>query len=409
MKINATLQRATYPLAIFRQRNFSLLWCSMTSAGMGTQTENLVLGWFVLNLTDSPLLVGLVASARMALNFMAVLAGAVADRVPRQRLLATVEFSMALLGLGMLVLIFSGLLEVWHIFALTAGAGMFRLFQNPAAQSMVADTLTEDRIANGAALTNTGRNMTTVIGPLIGGILFQKFGPEGAFTFIAALYFLSGIFALSIGNISRTRRREGESILRSIVEGVKYAKGQQVLWAILILAVIINFTGWPLHTSLMPIFARDVLGTGSTGLGMLMSAFGVGALLGSMVWASSRNIKSPGKLLILAVIFWHLSMVAFSASSSFYLSLAILLVTGASFSSSQVLILTLVLKTTLPEFRGRILGLRSLSIYSFTFGSMNSGAIAGTWGAPWAANINAAIGIVLVGILALFTPKLRRA
>lgn len=381
----------------------------MTSAGMGTQTENLVLGWFVLNLTDSPLLVGLVASARMALNFMAVLAGAVADRVPRQRLLATVEFSMALLGLGMLVLIFSGLLEVWHIFALTAGAGMFRLFQNPAAQSMVADTLTEDRIANGAALTNTGRNMTTVIGPLIGGILFQKFGPEGAFTFIAALYFLSGIFALSIGNISRTRRREGESILRSIVEGVKYAKGQQVLWAILILAVIINFTGWPLHTSLMPIFARDVLGTGSTGLGMLMSAFGVGALLGSMVWASSRNIKSPGKLLILAVIFWHLSMVAFSASSSFYLSLAILLVTGASFSSSQVLILTLVLKTTLPEFRGRILGLRSLSIYSFTFGSMNSGAIAGTWGAPWAANINAAIGIVLVGILALFTPKLRRA
>ena len=376
---------------------------------MGTQTENLVLGWFVLNLTDSPLLVGLVASARMALNFMAVLAGAVADRVPRQRLLATVEFSMALLGLGMLVLIFSGLLEVWHIFALTAGAGMFRLFQNPAAQSMVADTLTEDRIANGAALTNTGRNMTTVIGPLIGGILFQKFGPEGAFTFIAALYFLSGIFALSIGNISRTRRREGESILRSIVEGVKYAKGQQVLWAILILAVIINFTGWPLHTSLMPIFARDVLGTGSTGLGMLMSAFGVGALLGSMVWASSRNIKSPGKLLILAVIFWHLSMVAFSASSSFYLSLAILLVTGASFSSSQVLILTLVLKTTLPEFRGRILGLRSLSIYSFTFGSMNSGAITGTWGAPWAANINAAIGIVLVGILALFTPKLRRA
>ena len=381
----------------------------MTMAGMGSQMENIVLGWYVLELTDSPLLVGLIASARMALNFMAVLAGAVADRLPRQRLLATVEWTMALLGVGMLVLIFSGLLEVWHIFAITVAAGLTRLFQMPAAQSMVADTLTEDRIANGAALTNGGRNMTTVIGPLIGGVLFQRFGPEGAFTATALLYFTSGVFAFSIGEIRRNRRREDESILKSILEGLKYAKGQQVLWAILILAVIINFTGWPLHTALMPIFARDVLGTGSTGLGMLMSAFGIGALLGSIGLASARNIKSPGKLLILAVIFWHLSMVAFSSSGTFYLSLALLMITGASFSSGQVLMLTLILKTTMPEFRGRILGLRSLAIYSFTFGSMNSGAMAGVWGAPWAANINAAIGIVLVGALALFTPKLRRA
>ena len=376
---------------------------------MGTQIESLVLGWYILNLTDSPLLVGLIGSARMSLNFMALLAGAVADRVPRQRLLAAVEFTMALLGLVMLMLILSGLLEVWHIFAITMTAGMIRVFQMPTAQSLVADTLSEDRIANGAALTDMGRNITFVIGPLIGGILFQRFGPQETYTAIAALYFLSGIFAFSIGNIGSVRRRESESILRTIQEGLKYVKGQQVLWAILVLAVIVNFTGWPLHTTLMPIFARNVLGTGPTGLGMLISAFGIGALLGSMGWAVATNIKSPGKLLILAVIFWHLSMVAFSASGSLYSSLAILLVTGASFSSAQVLILTLVLKTTLPEFRGRVLGLRSLAIYTFTFGSMNSGAIAGLWGAPWAANINAAIGIVLVGILAFFTPKFRRA
>jgi hypothetical protein len=106
---------------------------------------------------------------------------------------------------------------------------------------------------------------------------------------------------------------------------------------------------------------------------------------------------------------WHLSMVAFSASTSLYLSLAILLFTGASFSSTQVLMLTILLKTTLPEFRGRVLGLRSFAIYSYTFGSLNSGAMAGLWGAPWAANINAAIGLALVGILALLAPKFRRS
>ena len=194
-----------------------------------------------------------------------------------------------------------------------------------------------------------------------------------------------------------------------MLEGLKYVKGQQVLWAILLLADIINFTGWPLHTSLMPVFARDVLGTGSAGLGMLMAAFGVGALMGSTALASVRDLKSAGKLLILSVIAWHATMLAFSASHSFYLSLSILLFTGMAFSSTQVTMLTVILRTTLPEFRGRILGLRSMAIYTYTFGSMNSGAIAGAGGAPLAASVNGVIGIVLTGTLALFAPKLRQA
>ena len=226
---------------------------------------------------------------------------------------------------------------------------------------------------------------------------------------IALLYFFGAILALSIRSSRTTARMREESVLRSMLEGLKYIKGQQVLWAMLLLAVIINFTGWPLHTSLMPIFARDDLGTDSAGLGILMSAFGIGALIGSTALASVRNLKFAGKLMILSVIVWHGSMVAFSASHSFYLSVSILLFTGMAFSSTLVAMLTVVLRTTLPEFRGRIMGLRSMAIYSFTFGSKSSGAIAGAWGAPLAANINAAIGIGLVGTLASFTPKLRRA
>ena len=274
---------------------------------------------------------------------------------------------------------------------------------------MVADTLSEDRISNGAALTNMGRNLTTVVGPLIGGILFQRLGPEGAFMVVASLYFCGGISAFAIGNVGSSRSRERESLLRDILDGLKYIKGQQALWAMLILAVIINFTGWPLHTTLMPVFARDVLGTGSTGLGMLISAFGIGALLGSMAWASVPNLKHIGILLVLAVVLWHLSMVVFSVATSLYLSLVILLFTGAFFSSTQVLMLTLLLKTTRPEFRGRVLGLRSFAIYSYTFGSLNSGAVASIWGAPWAANMNAVIGITMVGVLALVAPKFRRS
>jgi predicted MFS family arabinose efflux permease len=173
-------------------------------------------------------------------------------------------------------------------------------------------------------------------------------------------------------------------------------------------AAIINLTGFPFHTSLMPIFARDVLDTGSTGLGMLISAFGIGALLGSLVLTALPNLGHAGRLLLLAAVAWHLSMVVFALSTSFYLSLIILVFTGMAFSSTLVLIMTVLMRTARPEYRGRITGLRVLAIYAHTFGSLNTGAVAGLLGAPLAAGVNAALGIGLVGVLALLAPKLRR-
>lgn len=381
----------------------------MAISGTSTQMESVVLGWFVLTLTDSPFLVGLIASARMALNWLALFSGAIADRVSKQRLLAVVEFSQTALALLMLTLILTGTLQLWHIFALTVTGGFVRTFQMPASQSLVADSLREDLISNGAALTNMGRNINSIMGPLLGGFLFGLYGPQGAYAVISVLTCMSGLCALLITTVRATSRIDEQSVLRSILEGLKYVKGQQVLWGVLVLAVIINFTGWPLHTNLMPIFARDVLGTDSAGLGLLLSAFGVGALVGSMSFASVRNLASPGKLLIIAVLAWHGSMVLFAVSTSFYLSMAILALVGMAFSSTQVMMLTLILRTTLPEFRGRVVGLRTLAIYAYTFGSANSGAVAGAMGAPLASAFNGVAGVVLLGLLAVVTPKLRRA
>ena len=381
----------------------------MTIAAMGSQMEGIVSGWFVYQLTDSPFLVGLVAAARMGLNFLALFAGAVADRVSRQRLLAGVEMIMTSLALLMLVLILSGRLEVWHIFAMTLAGGLVRMFQMPAAQSLVADTLTADRISNGVALTTMGRNFATIVGPLVGGFLYDKYGPQGAYSAIALLYCLSGVAALLITTPRSAPPRREESVLAAVVQGVKYVKSEQVLWATLLFAVIINLTGWPLHTSLMPIFARDVLDTGASGLGVLMSAFGIGAIVGSVAFALVQNLNHPGKFLIASVVAWHVTMSLFSASTIFPLSLVILFFIGMAFSSTQVLMTTVLLRTALPEYRGRVMGLRAQAIFAYALGSPNSGFMAGLWSAPLAAYINAVVGIGLVSILAILTPKLRRA
>ncbi len=379
---------------------------------MGTQMEALVLGWFILTLTDSPFLVGAISAARMALNIMALFAGAIADRVPRHKILAAVEFLMAAFAGVMLVLILTGLLETWHIFAIAVVAGMVRVFQMPAAQAMVADTLPEERIANGAALNNLGRNIAMLLGPLLGGVLFNSYGPKGAFTAIAVLYFVSGWVALYIRSSSVSaqdgKKPEPGSVIRDVIAGLKYVKGEQVLWGTLVLALAFESTGWTFHTTLMPIFARDVLDTDSVGLGWLLFAFGIGAVGASLGWAMFRDLRNVGKLMIGSVVVWHASILVFSATQSFYLSMVILTVTGAGFASTQVFLLSALLGTSKAEFRGRVMSLRSLAIYAFAFGSMTSGAMAGLWSAPKAGYVVGTMGIVMALLLAVVAPKLRR-
>ena len=409
LRLANTFTQAALPLGIFRTRNFAFVWCSTALVGIGTQMESAVLGWFVLTLTDSPFLVGLIAAARMALNFLALFAGALADRLPRNLLLCTVEFIMGSLGILMLALILTGSLEVWHIFGITLLMGVVRLCQMPVAQSLVADTLPPERLSHGAAFNTVAMNLAMLCGPVIGGILFKQFGPQGAYLAIAALYLSGGIAALGIRITRSGNTRQGEPVLRSVLEGLRYAVGNQVIWAVLVIAVIINLAGWTVHTGLAPIFARDVLGTDSAGLGLLLFGFGIGALSGSLGLSMVPNLRHPGKLLIAAVVAWHAMILAFSLSKSFYLSIGLFVLVGMAFASTQVLILTLLLRTTQREFRGRVMSLRSFAILAYSFGSMAAGAVAGFWGAPSAAQLVGGVGIALVIALAVVAPKLRRA
>ena len=409
MRLTATLSRASSPLGVFRHRNFAFVWSSTALVGIGSQMESAVLGWFVLSLTDSPFLVGSIAAARMALNFLALFAGAIADRLPRNLLLMSVEFVMGIMGILMLALILTDLLEVWHIFAITLFMGVVRLFQMPVAQSLVGDTLPRERVNNGAAFNTVAMNIAMLCGPVIGGLLYKGFGPQGAYLAIASLYLASGMVAIGI-RIDRSESiHRPESVMRAVTDGLRYAVGNQIIWAVLTVAIVINLAGWTVHTSLAPIFARDVLGTDSAGLGLLLFAFGVGALSGSLGLAMVPNLRHTGKLLFVAVIAWHTMVLLFSLSQSFYLSMGLFALVGMAFASTQVLILTLLLRTTQQEFRGRVMGLRSFSILAYSFGSMAAGAIAGLWGAPAAAQVMGLTGITLVLALAVVAPKLRQA
>ena len=380
----------------------------MTVSQMGSQMETVVVVWYVLNLTDSPLLVGLTATARLGFNFLALFAGATADIVPRRTLMIIVQTVLASLAALMLVLIATDLIEVWHIFVITLLAGLARIFQMPTAQSLAVDSVVPERIPNAVALISAAMNLGLIIGPILGGLLFDVFGPEGAYVMVASVYVLSGSLTFLIGETRVTIANKGESVFSLVAEGLRYVKGNQLLWSALFVAVIFNITGFSFHTTLVPIFAKDQLGQDSFGLGILLSTFGIGGLVGSMFWAAIPNVKHTGIFCFLAVVGWHSTMIVFAASTNFYLSVGILAVTGTMFSSSLVLVLTVLMKTGLPEFRGRLMGLRTLAIYAHAFGSLGAGAIAGVWGAPSAAVLSGIFGISMMLGLALLAPKLRQ-
>ncbi|MCH7801175.1 MAG: MFS transporter, partial [Chloroflexi bacterium] len=180
-------------------------------------------------------------------------------------------------AVAMLALVITDRLEVWHLFTITFFVGMARIFQMPAAQSLAIDSVAPEQINIAVALTTMSQNMNLVIGPLLGGILFELFGAQGAYALIALLYASSGISALFVRTSRVTRTQQMESVIAAVIQALRYVKGQQLIWAALVLAVIINLTGFPFHGTLVPIFARNVLGQDAAGLGLLISGFGIGA------------------------------------------------------------------------------------------------------------------------------------
>ncbi len=370
--------------------------------------ENVVVVWYVLNLTDSPFLVGLTATARLGFNFLALFAGATADMVSRRTLMMIVQGVLASLAFLMILLIVTDFIEVWHIFVITLGSGLARVFQMPTAQSLAVDSVEPERIPNAVALISAAMNISLIIGPIFGGVLFDLVGPDGAFVMVTSVYVLSGVLTFFIGATRVTVAKKGESVFSLVAEGVRYVKSEQLLWSALVVAVIFNITGFSFHTTLVPIFVKDVLHRDSVDLGIMLSIFGIGGLLGAMFWASIPNLKHSGILCILAVVGWHTAMIFFAMSTNFYLSAGILVIAGMMFNSSLVMVLTVLMKTGRPEFRGRIMGLRTLAIYAHAFGSLGAGAIAGALGAPTTAVISAVAGITMVLILAMLAPKLRR-
>ena len=393
----------------FQQRNYRLLWLSDGFTSSAEQMEFLVLAWFVLVETDSPFLVGLYGSLRFTGTLFAPLYGIIIDRYDRLKLLRTARIIFVCIAVIIAALSFLGQLETWHVFVLTGVAGMVRAFDNVARQTLLADMVPRQSLANAIALTRTGRDITQIISPVIGGFMLDAFGLGWAYVVVIALLLIGVALTAPVHPPPRTSAARSESIVKNLLDGCRYAISSKVILALLLLAFLVNLTGFPLNQGLLPVFARDALATDSTGLGWLLGAYSAGAFLGSIVIAGLGNMQRAGRAMSLGSVAWHAGIAVLAAATVFRVSLGVLAFAGLAQSFTMVTMSILLLSSTPPSMRGRIMGLRSLVVYGLPLGLLASGAVAETLGITLALVGNGVIGIVFTAAIVLAIREIWRA
>jgi MFS family permease len=403
-------QSNRWPRAIrsLGHRNFRLYWSGQIISQLGTWMQIVAQGWVVYNLTNSPLMLGVVNfAALIPVLPISLLAGVLSDRVSRRKLIIVTEIVLMLQALIMAGLIWFNLIQVWHVILLSFILGAASALEQPARMAFVVDVVGKEDLSNAVALNASGNNAARIIGPAFAGMIIAVTG-EAACFLINGLSYIAVIVALLALRLPRQPNKSGaRKITGSLQEGFLYLRSSPILQSLLFIVSLASFLTIP-YIALMPVFARDVLQVGADGLGYLLTAVGVGAIIGAMLVANQQPGKR-GEWLLVANLLGPIFLIFFCLSRSFQLSLFLVVLVGASNSIRLTLGNSLTQLNTADGFHGR-----TMSIFNLLFNGMSriGAVIIGgfaeiiniSWALGLSAGLSAAIGVVML----FYMPHVRR-
>jgi len=387
-------------LRALRYRNFQLFFGGQLISLIGTWMQNVAQAWLVYQLTGSSVKLGLVSfCSQIPVFLLSPVGGIVADRFPRRRVVIATQAASMLLAFALAILTLTHLVQVSHIFVLSALLGVVNAFDIPARQSFFVEMVGREDLINAIALNSSMFNASRVIGPAVAGILVATIG-EGWCFFANAVSYIAVIAGLFLMKVERHKRvSQPSSPLADVVEGFRFVIGSAPIHHLMILLGVLSATGMPFAV-LMPIFADQILHGGARGLGILMGASGVGALAGALLLASRETVEGLGRWVAISGVAFGASLITFAISRSFWLSCALLMPVGFAMMVEMGSSNTLIQTMSPDHLRGRV-----MSVYSMMFmgmaplGAVLSGFAAGRFGAP--ATI-AGGGVICMAAAAIF-------
>ncbi len=390
-----------------RHRNFQLFFSGQLISLIGTWMQNVAQSWLVYRLTGSALLLGSVGFAgQIPVFLLAPLGGITADRRNRHRVVITTQTASMLLAFILAALTLSHRVQVWHVFLLAALLGVVNAFDIPGRQSFLVEMVGKDDLMNAIALNSSMFNGARVIGPAIAGILVAKIG-EGWCFFANGVSYIAVIIGLLLMRVQSQARVSTASPLDHMMEGFRFVNRTGPIRALLLLLGLVSLVGMP-YVVLMPIFADQILHGGARGLGILMGATGVGALLGAMTLAFRQGVKGLGRWVAWCCAGFGASLVVFSMSHKFWLSVVLLLPVGYCMMLQMACSNTLIQVMVPDALRGRVMAVYSMMFMGMApIGALLGGALAEHLGAPLTVAIGGVACLTGAGWFALHLPKIR--
>lgn len=392
----------------FKHRNYRYFFSGQLLSLIGTWMQSVAQAWLVYRLTDSTVLLGLIAfSGQIPVFLFATIGGTIADRYNRQRILQITQTISMILATTLAILTFTGAIEVWHLFTLAALSGMTNAFDIPTRQAFIVDITRREDLTNAIALNSSMFNGARIIGPAIAGLLVASVGEAWCFA-VNAVSYIAVLSGLSLIKLETQRKTSAPgSALSNIVEGFKFVARTSPVRSLLLLLGVVSLMGSP-YSVLMPIFAAEILQGGASGLGILMGASGVGALAGALALAARKSLKGLGRWIAVASASFGAFLILFSFSRSFWLSAVFLVPAGFAMMIQMAASNTLVQSMIPDELRGRVMAVYSMMFMGMApLGAILAGSLAETIGAPYTVAIGGAVCILAAGIFALNLSEFR--
>jgi MFS family permease len=392
-------------------RNYRLFFIGQSISLIGTWMTRIATSWLVYRLTGSALLLGLVGFAGQIPSFLlAPFAGVLIDRWDRHRLLVVTQILAMLQSAALAGLTLAGVINIWHVLALSLCQGLINAFDMPARQAFVVEMVEKrEDMANAIALNSSMVNAARLLGPSIGGVIIAAVGEGWCFTLDAVSYLAVIASLLLMRLVPRQRRAAAKEtkVLHELREGWTYVVGSPPIRSILMLLALVSLVGMP-YTVLMPVFASAILHGGPHTLGFLMAATGVGALSGAVFLANRRSVLGLGRVIPVMSALFGAGLIGFSLSRVLWLSLPLLVVTGIGFMVQMAASNTLLQTLVDDDKRGRVMSFYTMAIMGVTpFGSLLAGTLAHRYGAPHTLTVGGA-GCILAALwFASRLPRLR--
>ena len=283
-----------------RSRNFTLIWGGLIVSNVGTWMQNVANGWLVLQLTNSPLWLGVLGlSFALPMIVLPPFAGAVVDRVNRIRLLFFTQTMQMVTALLLAALTWLGMVQVWHILLASFIGAALLAFDNPARQALIPDLVPAHDLLNALSLNSATYTGAALVGPALAGLMLAPLG-AGTLFFLNGISFLAVIFALAAMRDVRTHAGgRKDSLSNSFWNGLSYAWSNRLIMALLGLSALSAIFGRS-YQNLLPAFGRDIWHAGPEGYGLLLSSAGGGALAGAFGLASFKRVKNQGTLMLIS-------------------------------------------------------------------------------------------------------------